>query len=170
MRGVFFTAASFVLGVGFALGAVMPARATTISATSTIKALISGSGTCSIGSIGNPAIASTPEALSSLSLITDATLTVTCTDGDTPYRIYATMSGNANDTVQRRLKSSSAAQYINYDIFTDAARTTLWPTTFLTGLSGAGASTTFHTYPRVPSQSGATAGTWVDTISFVVTY
>jgi spore coat protein U-like protein len=100
---------------------------------------------------------------------------VQCTNG-TDYQIGLGFSANANST-QRRMKHGTNAEYVNYDLFTDAGFTTAWGDTvdvdtngYSTRKTGDGAAQTYTVYGRVPVQTVPTPGSYSDTVTVTVTY
>ena len=108
-----------------------------------------------------------------------STLSVQCTS-TTPYSISLDNGLNASGS-QRRMRLGATASFINYDLFTNAARTSAWLTSTSASscLQGAGtcvlgtgtsvnqASTVFG---RVAPQTTPTPGVYADTIVMSVTY
>jgi spore coat protein U-like protein len=109
-----------------------------------------------------------------------ATVTVQCTS-TTPYSIGLDNGTNASGS-QRRVRLGTSAYYINYNLYTDAARSNAWAATTSTTSCTAGANTCFlgtgtgsnqtaTVYGRVPSQTApAQTGTFTDTVVITVTY
>lgn len=119
--------------------------------------------------------------VSSISANIDSTATITaqCTN-TTPYSIGLNNGANASGS-QNRMRLGATTNYINYEIYTDSARTHLWSTTTSTtsctgGTStcvlatGTGSNQTVTIYGRVPAQSLPAAGTFTDTVVVTVTF
>lgn len=103
-----------------------------------------------------------------------ATMSLQCTSG-TEYRIKLGAGTGTNATTsQRRMKgTASATNLINYNVFSDAARATIWGDTtsapaWVTG-TGTGAAVSIPIYARVPQQTAA-PDTYTDTIAITVEY
>lgn len=103
-----------------------------------------------------------------------ATMSLQCTNG-TDYRIkLGAGTGTGATTSQRRMKgTASATNLVNYNVFTDSARTTIWGDTtsapaWVTG-TGTGNAVSIPIYARVPQQSAA-PDTYTDTIAITVEY
>jgi spore coat protein U-like protein len=99
-------------------------------------------------------------------------LSVQCTSG-TDYDVSL---GNGYNT-SRRMDSTSGsgvgANFVDYELYTDSARTTVWPTTAGTApypYIGTGAAQSIPVYGRVPAQTTPPAGNYYDTVSVTVTY
>jgi spore coat protein U-like protein len=96
---------------------------------------------------------------------TTADLTVNCTS-TVPYEI------TINGTTGGRAMSFGISS-LNYEVYTDAARTTGWANTSGPGTvtgTGSGANQTVTVYGRVPVQSTPPAGAYTDTRTVTVSY
>lgn len=111
----------------------------------------------------------------------DATgsLTILCTN-TTPYSVGINNGSNASGS-QRRMRLGATANYISYNLFTDAARTSAWgsstsATTCTSGAGtcvlgiGSGTNQTVTVYGRVPPQGAPPVGTYSDTVIVTVTF
>lgn len=106
-----------------------------------------------------------------------ANLTVTCTNG-TAYtvKLDGGKSGNVND--RRMYLNGSGPQTVAYNLYTTAARNTIWGTGGGSGSTvigtgtgaGQGSPVTMTVYGRVPVAGTFTAGTYTDTITATVEY
>lgn len=104
---------------------------------------------------------------------TDATntVTVTCTSG-TSYDVGLDAGGGSGATVATR-KMTSGANTLDYTLYSDAGRTTVWGDTVGTDTvnATAGVLPTAHTvYGRIPSGQYVPTGLYTDTINVTVTY
>ena len=108
-----------------------------------------------------------------------ATITAQCSN-TTPYSIGLDNGTNVSGS-QRRMRLGATANYISYNLYTDAARSVSWlattSTTSCTGganscvlATGTGANQNVTVYGRVPSQTASAAGNFSDTILITVTY
>lgn len=127
-------------------------------------------------------VSTTPLNFGNASLLTSnidgvGTISVKCTN-TTPYSIGLDNGLNASGS-QRRMHANSS--FINYNLYTDAARTSAWTSTTsaTTCTSGAnscvlGTGTALNqnvsVYGRVPPQTSPPAGTYADTIVVTVTF
>lgn len=103
----------------------------------------------------------------------DATGSVTaqCTS-TTPYNIGLSAGSGAGATVANR-KMTSGVKTVNYSLYTDSGRTTVWGNTVGTNTNsgtGTGSNQVFTVYGRVPAQTTPAPGTYTDTIVVTVTY
>ncbi|MFN3944106.1 MAG: spore coat U domain-containing protein [Allosphingosinicella sp.] len=100
-------------------------------------------------------------------------ITVTCTNGTSWSASAGAGSGTGATLASRRMTSGS--NLLNYNLFTDAARTSIWgngtsSTVALTG-TGSGTAQNLTIYGRVASgQTSAPAGSYADTVSVTVSY
>jgi spore coat protein U-like protein len=100
-----------------------------------------------------------------------STINVQCTD-TTPYNIGLDAGTGSGATVASR-KMTSGGATVNYALYSNAARTTVWGNTVSTdtvAATGNGASQSFTVYGRVPAQTTPAPGTYTDTVTVTVTY
>jgi spore coat protein U-like protein len=93
---------------------------------------------------------------------------VTCTTG-TDYDIALDNGQNAS----RRMRLGATTNYVDYELYTDVARTNPWPSTVGTppySYTGIGAQDTITVYGRIPGQATPLAGTYTDTVQITLTY
>ena len=94
---------------------------------------------------------------------------VKCTP-NASYTVALDYGVNAAATTQRKLKSTTSATFVNYSLFSDAARTSAWGgATAVTG-TGTGLDQPMTIYGRVPVQTAVAAGDYKDTVTITVTY
>jgi len=100
-----------------------------------------------------------------------STIQVTCTN-TTPYNIGFNAGTGTGATVATR-KMTSGANTVNYTIYSNSTRTTVWGNTVGTdtvAATGNGSAQSYTVYGRVPSQAAPAPGTYTDTITITVTY
>jgi spore coat protein U-like protein len=100
-----------------------------------------------------------------------SSIQVQCTN-TTPYNIGLDAGAGTGATVTTR-KLSNGGAVINYSLYTDAARTTVWGNTIGTdtvAAAGNGGSQNYTVFGRIPAQSTPAPGTYTDTITVTVTY
>lgn len=93
---------------------------------------------------------------------------VQCTSG-TDYDVSLDNGLNTS----RRMRQGATSNYINYQLYTNSTRSTIWPTA-----AGAapypniatGTAQTITVYGRIPVQTTPPAGTYTDTVAITVTY
>ena len=94
-----------------------------------------------------------------------------CTD-TTPYNIGLDAGTGTGATVTVR-KLTSGGATVNYTLYSDTGRTTVWGNTVSTdtvAATGNGASQSYTVYGRVPAQTTPAPGTYTDTVTVTVTY
>ncbi|MGY3489797.1 spore coat protein U-like protein [Bradyrhizobium sp. USDA 4011] len=137
----------------------------TITAACTINAA-----TLNFGSVSGTTLATTLQSGST-------TVSVTCTNGS-PYSIAMDNGANVSGS-QRRM--ANAGNFINYDLYTDAAHTNPWTTatssttcTTTNGCflgTGDGSAQTINIFGTVPATGIApNTGTYTDTVVMTITY
>jgi len=100
-----------------------------------------------------------------------STLQVTCTN-TTPYNIGLDAGTGSGATVASR-KLTSGGATVNYTLYSDTGRTTVWGTTIATDTvagTGNGAAQSYTVYGRIPTQTTPAPGNYADTITVTVTY
>ena len=159
--------------IAFALSGNTVARAATATANLTVQINVTASCTINAATLD---FGST----SLLATLIDATttLSVTCTN-TTPYSVG--LDNGVNFSATRRMRQGATTNYIGYDIYTDAGRTTEWTTassstTCTTASScflgtGNGSAQSITVYGRVPALgTGPAPGVYTDTVTMTVTY
>ena len=144
----------------------LPLASTT---TTSFSVSITLAATCTINSasaltFGNQGILST-------NVDQTSTIQVTCTN-TTPYNIGLDAGTGTGASVATR-KLTSGAATVNYTLYSDSGRTTIWGTTIGTNTvagTGNGTGQNYTVYGRVPSQTTPAPGTYSDTITVTVTY
>jgi len=146
-----------------------PAFASTTSSTLNVDATVTANCTLSTSAISfgtvNPISGSNVDATGGIS--------VTCTNGTSWTASAGVGSGSGASFAARRM--SSGGNTLNYNIFTDAGRTTVWGdgtgSTATLGNSGTGTAQNVTLYGRVASgQTAVTPGSYSDTVAVTVTY
>jgi len=108
-----------------------------------------------------------------------ATVTAKCTN-TTPYSIGLDNGANASGA-QRRVRLAATANFVNYNLYTDSARSNAWKTSTATTSCTGGASTcalgtgtgsnqSVTVYGRIPPQTATAAGLFTDTVVVTVTF
>lgn len=106
---------------------------------------------------------------SSLDSVADATtaISLTCTR-DASYSIA--LSNGING--QRNMKLNAGAALVRYELYKDAARSSVWGAGLIDSVvgTGTGGAQTFTVYGRVPSQTTPAVGAFTDTVTVTVTF
>ena len=154
-------AALCLLPFGHASDAATTTSTFTVQMTVTAACVINSASTLNFGSQG----------VITANVDQTSTLQVQCTN-TTPYNIGLDVGTGTGATVAVR-KMTSGAATINYSLYSDAGRTTVWGNTVGTNTvvgTGNGSSQTYTVYGRVPPQTTPAAATYTDTITATVTY
>ncbi len=141
--------------------------ATTVTSTFQVQATIQAN--CVINSASTLDFGSTGV----LTALVDqsSTILVQCTN-TTPYDIGLNAGVGSGASVATR-KMTNAGATIDYSLYTDPSRNTVWGNTVSTdtvSAVGNGSSQSYTVYGRIPAQSTAAPGTYTDTITVTVTY
>jgi spore coat protein U-like protein len=145
-------------------GSAQAATATTsfqVQLTIEAQCLINSASTLSFGTQG----------VLSANVDQTSTIQVQCTD-TTPYTIGLDAGTGAGATVATR-KLTGGGSTINYSLYTNAGRTSVWGTTIgsnTVASTGTGAAQSFTVYGRIPAQTTPAPATYTDTITVTVTY
>jgi spore coat protein U-like protein len=161
---------TFVMAALAAVGAWVSTQAATSTSTLTVNAVVSAncsisSGVLSFGSYDPVVVnASTP-------LDGSGTFTVACTKNAANVWIGIGYGSNVSGST-RRMKDAGT-NYVTYELYRDAARTSIWGNVQASGVSYAPttkAATTFTVYGRMPANQDAAAGSYTDTVQMTVNF
>jgi len=163
-----FTIRTMVAGA-IALAASAPAVAATATTTLSVNATVPATCTITTSAVAFGAI----DTLSATPDDSTGTISVTCTNG-TPWAASAGAGTGTGATLSVR-KMVSGANLINYALYTNSARTTIWgdgvaPTATIAA-TGTGSVQANTIYGRVPTGQGSTpVGSYADTVAVTVTF
>jgi len=143
---------------------VMGAAAHAVTATSQFNAQIQIQADCVVNSPNTLDFG----AQGLLNTNVDATMdfTVECTNG-VGYTIAMDNGANASGNTNRM---TNGTEFVSYEIYQDAARSTVWDASSTVASTGTGDPQTFTVYGRVPPQTTPGVGTYTDTVTITVTY
>jgi len=97
------------------------------------------------------------------------TVTVTCTKG-AGTTIDLSLGANASGT-QPRMKGPGASDYLNYTLYSDANRSTVWSGASLTvGAAPSKAARPYTVYARIPGGQDIATGNYNDTVVATVNF
>ena len=146
------------------------------TATSTMTNTATVTGGCTISATGFTAAYDPVSTNASLALSTSISVSTTCTAG-LPATITlgqgANPAGGSTDAVPLRRLSNGATTYLNYTLSTNVTHTTAWGNTSATGqtVTGLGTAVPLTGYAQIPGgQTGASVGTYTDTVVATVTF
>jgi spore coat protein U-like protein len=156
-----------VLATACLLGSVEAPRAATTTTTFAVSVTLAA--TCTINSAS--ALNFGNQGILSANVDQTSTIQVTCTN-TTPYNIGLDAgTGTGASVATRKLTSGGAT--VNYTLYSDTGRTTVWGTTIGTdtvAATGNGSGQNYTVYGRIPVQTTPAPGTYTDTITVTVTY
>ena len=160
-------------GYGAALAAcfLIPGAGTSYAAstTSTFAVQVAITATCTINSASTLNFGT--QGVLATNVDQTSTLQVTCTN-TTPYNIGLDAGTGSGATVATR-KLTSGGATVNYTLYSDSGRTTVWGNTVSTdtvAATGNGTGQSFTVYGRIPTQTTPAPGNYADTITVTVTY
>ena len=146
-----------------AAGIAIAPQVLAATATSTFNVTMTIQNSCSITNKTDLDFGTAP----GLTTLVDQTSTieVTCTK-TTPYSVGLNAGNNASGG-QRRMQGGD---YINYDLYSNAGRSTAWGNAAGSWVSGTGTGSaqTLTVYGRVPAQSSPTPGSYSDIVTVTV--
>ena len=161
------------IALAAALGAVAfspAANAGSVSGLLNVSATITGSCT-----VVTPATLAFGNIISTLTTATDVntTISVNCTS-TLPYDIGIDATGGAAGTNRRMSDGAPTPNFLNYQLFSDAAHATIWGNVVGTSTvpgTGSGSAQSVNVYGRVLVQSPTPpAGAYTDTLNVTVTF
>ncbi|NJM29367.1 MAG: spore coat protein U domain-containing protein [Rhizobiales bacterium] len=158
--------------------AASAALAATLAASSAIAATATGSfnvqvviqETCVVSSPASTTLDFGTQTLLNADVDASTTIQVQCTTG-TDYDVSLDNGQNAT----RRMRLGATADYVDYELYTDAGRTVTWPTAAGAAPypnTGNGAAQNITVYGRIPTQTTppANATAYTDVVAITVTY
>src|SRR3954463_8918806 len=154
-------AASFLIPWAGAAHAASTTTTFAVQATITATCTINSASTLNFGTVG----------VLAANVDQSSTIQVTCTN-TTPYNIGLDAGTGSGATVATR-KMTSGANIVNYTLYSNSTRTTVWGNTVGTdtaAATGNGSAQSYTVYARVPPQAPPAPGTYTDTITVTVTY
>lgn len=166
VKSVIFQSKLILIGLAIVITS-MQASAATATATMPVSATVLTA--CLVAAtpltFGNYDIAGTAVSISS-------TVAVTCT-GSSSYTVALGVGSGSGASFATR-KMTYGAETLNYSIFTDAARTTVWGdgTSGSSTVAGTGTlgATTHTAYGTIPAAQSVNAGVYTDTVTVTLNY
>jgi len=154
-----------------AIACLLPFASISLASTTTsnFTAQITLAASCSINSAATLDFGS--QGVLSANVDQTSTLAVQCTN-TTPYNIGLDAGTGSGATVATR-KMTSGGNTVNYTLYSDSGRTTVWGNTVSTdtvAATGNGAAQSYTVYGRVAAQTTPAPGSYSDTVTVTVTY
>ena len=96
------------------------------------------------------------------------TVTITCTDGAS---VTVSLDLGLNEGAGTQRKLLSGTETIDYDLFSNAGRSTAWNETTTVARTGTGLADALTVYGRIPAgQTNASSGSYADTVVATVNF
>lgn len=148
----------------------LPASAGTAAGTVSVSATIANN--CTIGASTmlfgtyDPLVANLATNLDVL-----GSLSIACTKGATAAIVLDAGANGTHATGTTRAMVSGGTNYLNYELYTAAARTTVWNASNTVSYVSTGkAASTVSIYGRIPSAQDANTGSYSDTVNATATF
>lgn len=151
------------------LSAVLASTAQAATATNTFNVTMTITSQCTVT---NPTVMGFGAAgVLSSTKIQSNSFQVTCTN-TTPYTIGLDTGLHASGSQRRMLGGATNTEFVNYELYTDVGRTTVWGNASGSWVSGTGngAAQSYNVFGSVPAQTTPSPGNYTDTITITVTY
>jgi spore coat protein U-like protein len=166
------TAAAVVAIVGVAIVATPRLHAATATANLSVSASVSANclitaGTLAFGAY-DPVFTN-----ASTDLTGSGTFTVACTKNASGVWIGMGLGLNAGAGTVRKMRVGATANYLDYELYQEVARTNVWGNTQLTGVSyvpTSKAPATITVYGTVPQNQDVEVGSYTDTVVMTVNF
>lgn len=161
MRKVIPCIAAGLVLVGGGAYAATTTSTFTVDVTIQAQCLINSASTLSFGTTG----------VLSANVDQSSTIVVQCTNTTTYDIGLDAGTGSGASVTTRKLTNGGAT--INYSLYTNSGRSTVWGNTVSTdtvSATGNGAAQSYTVYGRIPAQTTPAPNTYSDTITITVTY
>lgn len=153
-----------------ALLAAVAARSNASTATSTVPVQITVTAKCSFGASSlafggyDPIVANKTTALNAT-----GSISITCNSG-VAGTISLDNGLHSAFAVGTTRAMSNGSGYLSYELYTSAARTTVWNATNTVGYAGTGSAGSVSVYGTVPPGQSGTTSSFADTVGITVSY
>ncbi|MBF7979262.1 MULTISPECIES: spore coat U domain-containing protein [Rahnella] len=127
------------------------------------------SGSTSFGTLNFGNYASLTSAINATSAQLAGSIRVKCVNG-LAYKIVMDGGSSGVVTARRMVNTTNSAVSLQYNLYTTAARTTVWDNTTGVSNTGNGADQWATVYGRVPAQTTPAAGVYQDTVNVTVSW
>lgn len=145
----------------------MGSRAVALSATTTfpVSATVVASCQVTAGALAFPNY----DAVAGAAVDGQSALTVTCTQA-APYTIGLDGGANSAAATAGARAMVSGGNHLDYNLYSDAARTTLWGGAATVAGTGTGLAQTVNVYGRIPGGQNVPALAYGDTVTVTVNF
>jgi spore coat protein U-like protein len=152
------------------LAALASSSALAATATGSFNVQVIIQETCVVASPASTTLDFGTQTLLNANIDAATTIQVQCTNG-TDYDVSLDNGQNAS----RRMRLGATANYVDYELYTNATRTTVWPTAAGTApypYTANGSAQNISVYGRIPAQATPTASAtaYTDVVAITVTY
>jgi spore coat protein U-like protein len=155
-----------------AVGSAAPSMAVADSNTSNleISASVPNSCTISAGALNfgayNPTTGSNVTGTVSTNCTMNAVAVITLNQG------FYSATGSSNEVPLRRLQNGGSANYLNYNLYQNSGKTTIWGSSTSTSVTvaGIGIEESTSVYGEIPGGQSVPAGSYTDNVIATVTY
>lgn len=124
-------------------------------------------------SVNTTNMAFAPQGLLSQAVTANAQITVLCTNNNA-FSLALNGGSVANNVAARKMKHSTAADTVSYQLYQDGSYATIWGDGVTGGTAlastGTGANQLFTVYGRVPAQATPRPGNYSDTVTVTLTF
>jgi spore coat protein U-like protein len=149
------------------LGAGGSAQAGALAVQQTVRAVVSTNCTADVGTALAFNTLTTTAVLAVSQTDAVGTITINCVNGTA----YSVIAGNGNNYSGGWRMVNGSGKYLTYGLYSNAARTTTFPSSGTTvAATGNGSAQTLTVYGRVPAQTVGGTGDFTDAVAFTVTY
>jgi spore coat protein U-like protein len=85
---------------------------------------------------------------------------------------FYSATGSSNEVPLRRLQNGASANYLNYNLYQNSGKTTIWGNSTSTGVTvtGTGTEESTSVYGEIPAGQSVPAGSYTDNVIATVTY
>jgi spore coat protein U-like protein len=100
------------------------------------------------------------------------TISLTCTSGAAPKVVLGVGTSGEGSSNQRQL-SDGSSHLLNYNLFSDSARETIWKSNtaaVASGLTGDGTAHTMNVYGTIPGAQNKPAGNYADAVPITISF
>lgn len=164
-------AALFAALLGGSYASHAASKTATLGVTATLlPACTAGSvssGAVSFGTLNFGTYLTLDSAVSMVSQAGSGALRINCLN-NTPYRVLISAGGSGS--VANRSMTGPSAKTLRYNLYTDAAYTTVWNDSTGVSRTGNGQDQWLPVYGRVPAQTVPLAGVYTDTLTVTISW